>query len=165
MLHLPRLFLWDPKKPSFLPCSEETPKLPYWIETFFTRKQGGPQMDSFLCSRNKISHDRKVYPLFKFLLGSTGFVLSLQVDGRRHLFSPLYLSGSTCSIPNPITHHSSAIHPQCHCLCHHLSANSCWTCYATAISCRFRPCLVPQKFCKIFQISRHIEFLNVCMEY
>jgi len=26
-----------------------------------------------------------------------------------------------------------------------------------------RPCLVPQKFCKIFQILHHIEFLNVCM--
>ena len=28
-----------------------------------------------------------------------------------------------------------------------------------------RPCLVPQKFCKIFQIPRHIESLDVCMEY
>jgi len=29
----------------------------------------------------------------------------------------------------------------------------------------FRPCLVPQKFCKIFQIPRHIESLDVCMKY
>jgi len=28
-----------------------------------------------------------------------------------------------------------------------------------------RPCLVPQKFYKIFQIPRHIESLDVCMEY
>ena len=28
-----------------------------------------------------------------------------------------------------------------------------------------RPCLVPKKFCKIFQIFRHIESLDVCMEY
>jgi len=28
-----------------------------------------------------------------------------------------------------------------------------------------RPCLVPEKFCKIFQISRHIESLDICMEY
>jgi len=28
-----------------------------------------------------------------------------------------------------------------------------------------RSCLVPQKFYKIFQILRHIESLNVCMEY
>jgi hypothetical protein len=27
------------------------------------------------------------------------------------------------------------------------------------------PCLVPQKFYKIFQIPRHIESLDVCMEY
>ena len=27
------------------------------------------------------------------------------------------------------------------------------------------PCLVPKKFCKIFQISRHIESLHVCLEY
>ena len=27
------------------------------------------------------------------------------------------------------------------------------------------PCLVPKKFCKIFQIPRHIESLDVCMEY
>jgi hypothetical protein len=27
------------------------------------------------------------------------------------------------------------------------------------------PCLVPKKFCKIFQISRHIESLDTCMEY
>jgi len=25
--------------------------------------------------------------------------------------------------------------------------------------------LVPEKFCKIFQILRHIESLDVCMEY
>jgi len=29
----------------------------------------------------------------------------------------------------------------------------------------FRPCLVPKKFCKIFQISHHIESLDICMEY
>ena len=28
-----------------------------------------------------------------------------------------------------------------------------------------QPCLVPEKNCKIFQISRHIESLDVCMEY
>ena len=28
-----------------------------------------------------------------------------------------------------------------------------------------RPCLVPKKFCKIFQILRHIESLDVCMKY
>ena len=28
-----------------------------------------------------------------------------------------------------------------------------------------RSCLVPQKFCKIFHILRHIESLDVCMEY
>ena len=28
-----------------------------------------------------------------------------------------------------------------------------------------RPCLVPKKFSKIFQISRHIESLDTCMEY
>ena len=28
-----------------------------------------------------------------------------------------------------------------------------------------RPCLVPNKFCKIFQIPRHIEYLDACMEY
>ena len=28
-----------------------------------------------------------------------------------------------------------------------------------------RPCLVPKKFCKIFQIPRHIESLDVCMKY
>jgi hypothetical protein len=28
-----------------------------------------------------------------------------------------------------------------------------------------RPCLVSQKFCKIFQIPRHIESLNTCMKY
>jgi hypothetical protein len=28
-----------------------------------------------------------------------------------------------------------------------------------------RPCLVPEKFCKIFQISRGIESLDACMEY
>jgi hypothetical protein len=28
-----------------------------------------------------------------------------------------------------------------------------------------RPCLVPRKFCKIFQILRHIESLDTCMEY
>ena len=27
------------------------------------------------------------------------------------------------------------------------------------------PCLVSKKFCKIFQILRHIESLNACMEY
>ena len=27
------------------------------------------------------------------------------------------------------------------------------------------PCLVPNKFCKIFQIFRHIESLDVCMKY
>jgi len=30
---------------------------------------------------------------------------------------------------------------------------------------QFRPCLVPKKFCKIFQILRHIESLDACMEY
>jgi len=30
---------------------------------------------------------------------------------------------------------------------------------------RLRPCLVPQKFCKTFQISCHIESLDVYMEY
>jgi len=29
----------------------------------------------------------------------------------------------------------------------------------------FGPCLVPQKFFKIFQIPRHIESLDVCIEY
>jgi len=29
----------------------------------------------------------------------------------------------------------------------------------------FRPCLLPKKFCKIFQILRHIESLDACMEY
>jgi len=28
-----------------------------------------------------------------------------------------------------------------------------------------RPCLVPRKICKIFQILRHIESLEVCMKY
>ena len=28
-----------------------------------------------------------------------------------------------------------------------------------------RPCLVPKKICKIFQILRHIESLDACMEY
>ena len=28
-----------------------------------------------------------------------------------------------------------------------------------------RPCLVPNKFCKLFQIFHHIEFLDACMEY
>jgi len=28
-----------------------------------------------------------------------------------------------------------------------------------------KPCLVPKKFCKIFQIPRHIESLDTCMEY
>jgi len=28
-----------------------------------------------------------------------------------------------------------------------------------------RPCLVPKKFCKIFQISSHIESLDTCMKY
>jgi len=27
------------------------------------------------------------------------------------------------------------------------------------------PCLVPKKFCRIFQIPRHIEYLDACMEY
>ncbi|KAG0531920.1 hypothetical protein BDA96_04G063600 [Sorghum bicolor] len=34
-----------------------------------------------------------------------------------------------------------------------------------SLSSSFRPCLVLQKFCKIFQISRHIESLDVCMKY
>ena len=29
----------------------------------------------------------------------------------------------------------------------------------------FRPCLVPKKFCKIFQVLCHIKSLDVCMEY
>ena len=29
----------------------------------------------------------------------------------------------------------------------------------------FRPCLVPKRFCKIFQISRHIKSLDACMKY
>jgi hypothetical protein len=28
-----------------------------------------------------------------------------------------------------------------------------------------RPCLLPKKFYKIFQIPRHIESLEACMEY
>jgi len=28
-----------------------------------------------------------------------------------------------------------------------------------------RPCLIPKKFCKIFQIPHHIESLDVYMEY
>jgi len=28
-----------------------------------------------------------------------------------------------------------------------------------------RPCLVAQKFYKIFQIPRHIESLDICMKY
>jgi len=32
-------------------------------------------------------------------------------------------------------------------------------------SLRLGPCLVPKKFYKIFQISRHIESLDACMEY
>jgi hypothetical protein len=28
-----------------------------------------------------------------------------------------------------------------------------------------RPCLVPRKFCKIFQIPRHIESLDACMKH
>jgi len=28
-----------------------------------------------------------------------------------------------------------------------------------------RPYLVPEKFCKIFQIPHHIESLDVCIEY
>jgi len=28
-----------------------------------------------------------------------------------------------------------------------------------------RTCLVRRKFCKIFQISRHIESLDACMKY
>jgi len=28
-----------------------------------------------------------------------------------------------------------------------------------------RPCLVPEKFYKIFQIPRHIKSLDTCMEY
>ena len=28
-----------------------------------------------------------------------------------------------------------------------------------------RPCLIPEKFCKIFQIPRHIESLDACMKY
>jgi len=28
-----------------------------------------------------------------------------------------------------------------------------------------KSCLVPKKFCKIFQIHRHIESLDVCMKY
>ena len=27
------------------------------------------------------------------------------------------------------------------------------------------PCLVPKKFCKIYQIPRHIKSLDTCMEY
>ena len=27
------------------------------------------------------------------------------------------------------------------------------------------PCLISRKFCKIFQIFRYIEYLDVCMEY
>ncbi|EES04604.3 hypothetical protein SORBI_3004G058050 [Sorghum bicolor] len=34
-----------------------------------------------------------------------------------------------------------------------------------SLSSSFRPCLVLQKFCKIFQIPRHIESLDVCMKY
>jgi len=30
---------------------------------------------------------------------------------------------------------------------------------------KYRPCLVHQKICKIFQISCHIKSLDVCMEY
>jgi hypothetical protein len=30
---------------------------------------------------------------------------------------------------------------------------------------KLRPCLVPRKFCKIFQISRHIESLDTCMKH
>jgi len=32
-------------------------------------------------------------------------------------------------------------------------------------TCTLRPCLVPEKFCKIFQIFRHIESLDAYMEY
>jgi len=32
-------------------------------------------------------------------------------------------------------------------------------------SCLLSPCLVFKKFYKIFQISRHIESLDACMEY
>jgi hypothetical protein len=35
----------------------------------------------------------------------------------------------------------------------------------TAARCQSGPCLVPQKFLKIFQILRYIESLDVCMEY
>ena len=30
---------------------------------------------------------------------------------------------------------------------------------------QLRPCLVSKKFCKIFQIPRHIESLDACIEY
>jgi hypothetical protein len=30
---------------------------------------------------------------------------------------------------------------------------------------QIRPCLVPKKFCKIFQILRHIEFLDTCIKH
>ena len=35
----------------------------------------------------------------------------------------------------------------------------------TSPSIQTRPCLVTQKFCKNFQILRHIESLDVCMKY
>ena len=34
-----------------------------------------------------------------------------------------------------------------------------------ALELQLRPCLVPKKFYKIFQILRHIESLDACMEY
>ena len=35
----------------------------------------------------------------------------------------------------------------------------------TTFTQQARPCLVLKKFCKIFQIFRHIESLDVCIEY
>ena len=42
---------------------------------------------------------------------------------------------------------------------------SSWSLASTYVSNLLRPCLVPEKFCKIFQIFRHIESLDTCIEY
>jgi hypothetical protein len=61
----------------------------------------------------------------------------------------------------PYSHHDTHMRPASACLCDFAEFAS------SALACvvRPRPCLVPEKFYKIFQILRHIESLDVCMEY
>ena len=86
-------------------------------------------------------------------------------SGRRVQFVSCYLLHHRPAIVVSATlHRCAGAAPLAFKLCRPLPVTGRWR-SSTILRACLGPCLLHKKFCKIFQISRHIESLDVCMKY